>query len=132
MTPFKLKDEKEDGYSEFYWIAHPNRSPNNKLEQKLVKNRYQLEIYGGVSDPEAHYSYDDVALVRLDNDYYLLRTSGCSCPSPSETWWIEKGPSTLDEIKKHVVNNVDGFGVMYNANEDIINLIERTQSSDNS
>jgi hypothetical protein len=37
-------------------------------------------------DPHANYDYNDYALAELDGTYYAFNTSGCSCPSPSETW----------------------------------------------
>lgn len=42
------------------------------------------------NDPDADYSYDDYALCKTQNqdDYYIINTSGCSCPSPSDTWGI--------------------------------------------
>jgi hypothetical protein len=39
-------------------------------------------------DPHAFYSYDDYALAELDGAYYAFNTSGCSCPSPDETWGL--------------------------------------------
>lgn len=40
------------------------------------------------SDPHSCYDYDDYALAELDGVYYVFNTSGCSCPSPSETWGL--------------------------------------------
>lgn len=37
-------------------------------------------------DPFADYGYYDWALAELDGVFYAFETSGCSCPSPYETW----------------------------------------------
>lgn len=86
---------------EYDWIANAR---GNEYEENrvLINRRNELVIFGEVNDAEANYSYDDYALVRLDADYYLLSTSGCSCPDPSETWGIACGPSTLAQIREHL------------------------------
>lgn len=71
----------------------------------LIARRADLIVYGEVHDAEACYSYDDWALVSLDGRYYLLSTSGCSCPSPSETWGIAYGPCTLAEMRVHIADD---------------------------
>lgn len=83
------------------WIAASNGDLSSG-ERKLVENRDRIEVWGEIQDAEASYSYDDWALIRLDGDWYLLNTSGCSCPSPDETWGIAHGPCTLDEIETAV------------------------------
>lgn len=107
-----MKLNPRDEYGGFSWVAHPdglrsNYNGNTKdtdTEAMLVSRRYDLEIIGGVSDEEASYSYDDWALCELDGRYYLLSTSGCSCPSPEETWRLEIGPATLAEIRGHITD----------------------------
>ena len=88
-----------DSYKDAYWVGHPNCDTKRPLEELLIARRADIELLGTIEDKDASYSYDDFALVRLDADYYLLNTTGCSCPSPSETWHVEIGPATLDEIE---------------------------------
>lgn len=55
-------------------------------EQYFLENAGRASVVCESSDPEASYSYDDYALCELDGEYFLFNTSGCSCPSPDETW----------------------------------------------
>jgi len=90
------------------WIGHPNvlSDHTNEDTKYLITHRDRIEVLGGWSDPEACYSYDEIALIRLSNHvtsevcYYALNTAGCSCPSPTETWQIDFGPATLDELRE--------------------------------
>lgn len=87
------------------WVAHPGCEFPGDRERELIENRKDLIIYGYIEDAEANYSYHDFALVSLYENYYLLSTSGCSCPSPSETWGIDMGPGTLPDLLKTLVDN---------------------------
>ena len=55
-------------------------------ELHFLKNHDRAETLVETEDPHADYSYDDYALAVLDEQFYVFNTSGCSCPSPSETW----------------------------------------------
>ena len=95
-----------------YWVGHPDCYQASPVEKLIIDNRDRVELLGTIEDAEASYSYDDFALIRLDADYYLLNTSGCSCPSPSETWNVEIGPATLDEIEVFIRGgNYQGYTV---------------------
>lgn len=87
------------------WVASPRCEFPTEHERKLIENRKNIVVYGYVEDAEANYSYDDFALVSLYENYYLLCTSGCSCPSPSETWGIGMGPGNLMDLLKMLVDN---------------------------
>lgn len=63
--------------------SHDNLSANEKI---LVDGRERANTIAFSEDPAACYSYDDWALVELEGCYYIVNTSGCSCPSPDETW----------------------------------------------
>ena len=52
----------------------------------LIENGERAITVAESEDPCASYSYDDFALILLDKKYYVVETSGCSCPSPGETW----------------------------------------------
>jgi hypothetical protein len=86
------------------WIADPEGGDRGPMCQDLIKNRDKIFVIGEISDDEASYSYDDWALIKYKGKFYLLATSGCSCPSPRETWDIEKGPATLKQIRKHITD----------------------------
>lgn len=96
------------------WIANPNCLSPGVHEQLLIARRAEIQVIGIVVDAEANYSFDDYALVRLDGIYYLLRTSGCSCPSPEEEWSVAFGPATLAEVRSRLASDAgepDGYGV---------------------
>lgn len=115
-----MKVPANNEYGDFWWVAHPNGGKNDPL----VKRRNEIEIIGGVQDADASYSYDDYALCELDGKFYLFSTSGCSCPSPSETWQVDIGPATLDEIKAHVLSdNIDSWAVKKKQQAEFIALI---------
>lgn len=84
---------------ELGWVGHPSCEDAGDGERLLIANRSEIEKIAEIQDENASYSYDDFALIRFRGDFYLLQTSGCSCPSRSETWGIDIGPATLDEIE---------------------------------
>jgi hypothetical protein len=131
-----VKLNPRDEYGEFYWVAHPDGigggyNGNTKeidTESMLVSRRYDLEIIGGIHDEEANYSYDDWVLCELDGRYYLLATSGCSCPSPSETWRLEIGPATLADIRAHVTSGqYEGYTVPGRQMAEFLALIDSAE-----
>jgi hypothetical protein len=128
----KLDPNLEDYHQSWGWVAHPDRRHEKSLddaEKVIVENRYKLEIIGGVSDNEADYSYNDWALCKLKNKYYLLSTSGCSCPSPKETWYIEIGPTTLKQIEKHIKSGAyEGYTLPKKQEADFLALIEEAKA----
>lgn len=125
----KLIEDKPYDH-EFYWVGAPealayNPSPVMEL---LIENRYKLDILGGVHDKNADYSYDDWALVKLKDKYYLLSTSGCSCPSPNETWTVQIGPATLKQIRKFVSKgNYTGYSLPRDQEEDFMALLDKAE-----
>jgi len=107
----KLTKLDEHGYSadDTAWIASPLCQNPTELENLLIQRRDELDLIATVDDDTLSYEYSTVAVVKLENDYYLLHTSGCSCPSPNETWSVEIGPSTIKEIKNYVKNEVNMY-----------------------
>lgn len=57
-------------------------------ERSFVESWELAETIAESSDPNASYDYDDWALARLNDTYYVFNTSGCSCPAPEETWGL--------------------------------------------
>lgn len=105
LGPWKIDLDAEYGYSDknpFNWVAHPDNETGGDYVDYLSSKREDMLVIGGITDDEADYSYDDWALVLLEGSYYLFATTGCSCPSPKETWRVEIGPATLEEVRKHI------------------------------
>lgn len=120
-------DPKKVYDSAFYWVGagESEAAGDGDVGQMLHERRYEIDIIGGVEDKEADYSYDDWALCELDGKYYLLSTSGCSCPSPAETWRVEMGPCTLDEIKKRLLaGEYSGYTVPGKQMDEFLALID--------
>jgi hypothetical protein len=119
IGPFKLDPEKDYWDQTFGWVGHPNGGDD------FADRRKDMTVIGGITDDEASYSYDDWALVLLDGQYYLFSTSGCSCPSPSETWRVEKGPATLQEIREHVNSgNYEGYTLPKRQHQDFMEVLD--------
>jgi hypothetical protein len=127
LGPLDKHGWSQDGME---WIANPRCEDKGELEQKLIDRRDDIEVIGMVTDDEADYSYDEWALIKLDSDYYLLSTSGCSCPSPSETWYVNLGPATLAEIKNDIVNgDYDGYTLPKKQAGDFLALFDTAEKA---
>ncbi len=86
--------------SDYPWVAS-SRGTSSQEDCELVSNRDKIKVIGGYDDDDGFdYGYSYGALIRLKDKYYFLTTAGCSCPSPSETWIIDFGPSTKKEMKE--------------------------------
>lgn len=123
-----MKLDSNKSWGDWYWVAHPDARPTDPVEKELVKHRYELEIIGGILDKDASYSYDDWALVEWKGNYYLFSTSGCSCPSPSETWRVEMGPITLEGIEKRLAKGeYAGYTVPGKQMDEFLALIQQAK-----
>lgn len=112
------------------WIAHPKCSRPTEHELDLIGHRGDILVYAEISDDEASYSYDDFALVKLKTKWYLLNTTGCSCPDPNETWNIQIGPATLKEIREFVSGgNYDGYTVPKKQIDQFLQAIDAAKAS---
>lgn len=110
------------------WIAHPAGGSNDDLCQKLVSRRADILVLGEIEDENLSYEYDQFALISLDEEYYLLETSGCSCPSPTETWFVQMGPCSLSEIKELMVTGkYEGYTLPAKLLKDFIDGIDNIQ-----
>lgn len=123
---------KKNELTEWDWVANGATSHRGEHETLLIENREQLEVIGYVTDAEADYSFDDFALVRFKRKYYLLRTSGCSCPSPTEEWYVYFGPCTLREMRKHLMdeNKENGYGVTVRQHGEFLALCDEALKAD--
>ena len=96
------------------WPAHPgydDKDPHtDSVAGNLVARRADIEVLGYITDAEALYSYHDFAFIRLDGFGYMLETSGCSCPSPKDTWCVTVGPVSAAELRAAVEAKRDDYG----------------------
>ena len=123
LGPLKIDTDSDDYHNTFNWVAHP--ASNLDLEDR----RKDMIVLGGITDDDASYSYDYWALVLLDGRYYSFSTSGCSCPSPSETCRIEIGRSTLDGIQKHIESgDYSGYTLPKKQYSQFMEVIEHARS----
>lgn len=109
------------------WPGHPDCERPSTAEQEIIAARAagKLRLIGMIEDDNASWSYDDFALVRVEESYYLLNSSGCSCPSPSETWNVEIGPAALADIRKHLVDGkYEGYTVPGRQMAEFLELID--------
>lgn len=122
----KLDVNKTEYDQKWGWVGSERCDRAGEAEKFLIEHRYTLNIIGGIEDPNADYNYDEYALVKLKGKYYLLNTSGCSCPSPSETWCVCFGPtknlkSIYDFIKS---GDYQGYTLPKWAEEHLLSLID--------
>lgn len=82
--PFINGEENEQ--CPYSWAGHPSCETPGPAEQYIIENRDHIVILGDWVENEP-YSYDEWLLVSVRGLFYVLTTSGCSCPSPSETWY---------------------------------------------
>lgn len=88
-----------------------------------------LVVLGVIEDADASYSYDDWALCRIGLQYYLCNTSGCSCPSPEETWEVMHGPTTLAGIREEVLEkgNYEGYTLPYKQRAEFEAMLDKAE-----
>lgn len=92
--------------AETYWVGHPDAlayQENITEDQKLlIARRADIILLGNIADTDLSYEYDELAVVKLDEVFYLLQTSGCSCPSPSDTWRVETKSESFKELWEYI------------------------------
>lgn len=109
---------------DFGWVGHPACEQKGEDETLLIERRADVELVGGIEDEDLNYEYDEFALVKLDGVYYLLQTSGCSCPSPSETWSVQQ-KGTLQEIRDSITSGeYKGYTLPAKKNTEFLALID--------
>jgi hypothetical protein len=96
-------------FKEFYWIGDPACDGIGEKERLFIDRRADVQLIAGAC-ADLSYEFDETAVCRLDGKFYVLNTSGCSCPSPSEKWGVAYGPiDTLAEVAK----TISGDKAMY-------------------
>lgn len=69
-------------------------------ERFFVENADRANLIAEAGNDQP-YEYDDDAIYELDGVLYWFNTSGCSCPSPTETWHlVRKG--TEEDMLPHL------------------------------
>jgi hypothetical protein len=76
---------------------------SNTDEGLLSANRDKVEILAEVSDDNLSYEFDMMAICYLrGHGYFICQATGCSCPSPSETWGVVKRFRTRKQVMKAI------------------------------
>lgn len=115
MTNFQ-ESERRRALWGIDWPGHPDGADRPKVgapERDLAGLEEAPELWTlplVAHDPGADYDYDDLALLRReDGEWALVRTTGCSCPSPTETWgYVARG--TLEDVARHIEEDRVSWG----------------------
>lgn len=104
------------------WPGHPAGTASSSAEISLRDEPARWKCLRVTSDPAADYSYDDLALMlRDDGLYVLVETSGCSCPSPIETWGTVCEGSLADMVARCERDRNDWHGTFHGPWEEMYN-----------
>jgi len=57
-----------------------------------------LRVVKGYDDPHLSYEFDITDLVQTADGWYVVSTTGCSCPSYEERAWIDCGPLDINAL----------------------------------
>ena len=72
-------------------------------EKILCDNRDKVQVLAEVDDPNQEWAFDVMAICYLRGQgYFICQASGCSCPSPSETWQVVKRFKTRKQVMKAI------------------------------
>lgn len=78
--------QTDSSYASFGGTMNEKRT--DPTERLLIDRWSEIETIAESDDPHADYSFDDYALIRLDETFYVINASGCSCPSQEEVWCV--------------------------------------------
>lgn len=86
-----------------YWIGYPNGEKGNEavIEARKAGTLYLIAF---IEDADASYSFDELGIVRIGGKYYVVQASGCSCPSPTETWVVVSEHGSVEDALLSVLN----------------------------
>jgi len=88
-----------------YWVGDGGNghSGTDSDEGLLIRNRDKVEIVAEASDQDLSYEFDELAVAYLKGyGYFICQATGCSCPSPSETWCVVKRFKTKKAVIKAI------------------------------
>ncbi len=95
MLPSYMVDTRiKDKYGYSYGRSYENLVSE---ERYLIDNCNAALTICEVQDGGA-YEYDNWALIQLNDMYYVVNTSGCSCPDPSDTWGVVSSGTKHDLV----------------------------------
>jgi hypothetical protein len=89
--------------------------------------RKDIVRYGSIDDDNSSYSFDDYSLIQIKgHGWFLLNTSGCSCPSPNEMWVVTLHEKTLPKLRKafEALAAAETYGVIMNQLSQFIELFD--------
>ena len=98
----------DPGSSNYNGYNARDYSTLSDAERAFVAGLDRAVLIAESEDPHASYSYCDWALCELDGRFYAFNTSGCSCPSPSETWELVKHGTCEEMLDWLVMGTNDG------------------------
>lgn len=78
----------------------------NNYSHPIINNWERVITLCESEDPHACYSFDDYALCELDDEYYVINTSGCSCPAPAEVWDVLFS-GTKSQVEEYLSQSVN-------------------------
>lgn len=67
-----------------------SESSLSDFERWMHARRFEVDVIAEGERNNLCYEYDEIAILHLDGRFGLAETSGCSCPSPSETWDVRE------------------------------------------
>lgn len=106
------------------WIGHPAAVRATASEVSVHDAPEEWEVVAVERIPDPLYEYDDLALLlhKEEGTLVLLRTSGCSCPAPTETWG-EVAAGTKQQIREAIDRELTSWGYSHEDEVDIRSLI---------
>lgn len=93
---------KKNYASDHSWVGSYSGNIGDD-ERLLCDNASKVEILAEVSDPNQGWDFDVMAVCFLrGHGYFICQASGCSCPSPSETWGVVHRYKTKRAVMKAI------------------------------
>lgn len=106
---FKFKDA-ELSYSD--WEGSLPGGDGGIEAQAVKDHRNDIVRYGTIDDDAADYNFDNYSLISIRGQgWFLLRASGCSCPSAQEVWGVTFHSKTLARLR--TIFDIHVSGVTY-------------------
>jgi hypothetical protein len=94
---------KEKVFATDSWVGSAQGGDGGPDDSLLIQNRDQVEILAEVDDPNRDYEFDCMAVCYLKgHGYFIVQATGCSCPSPSETWTVVHRFRTKSQVMKAI------------------------------
>lgn len=99
-------------YGTLDWLVEVFERTYTYAERVLVTRRDEVRLWSLITNDDTGYSFDDLALVQLDDTFYVLSAAGCSCPSHSEAWEIGcKSNDPIELLSAVLEGNYRGWDI---------------------